>query len=128
MDHDKKNNIDDEIAMIVLAILSIVIIAPIVIFKVVQSEPEVFQHLTIKESTKKSSVVLSFSMILGVIVYMYPELGEITLFHIGKVKFHAQAFIFWLVANLILGALTYLTIPIWKSTLNHKKNLKDQLY
>lgn len=130
MDQQKgsKDNLDDEIAMAVLMILSIVILAPVILWKLVESEPGTFDGLTLKESAKGAGVAFGIAVTLWVATDFYPGLGAQALFHIGKWKFHLSTLMTWLITNLILGGMAYLTLPIWKSNFSKKKALKEKLY
>jgi len=121
-----KNEDDQTILALILAVVGVSLLLPCLILKSVKEDPSFFEGLGVRDTAKTAGFLLVVAGILSLLLWVFPPLGEWTLFRLYHFKFRSGILISWAVSNLVLGSITYGTIPYWRRWLN--KNCSGQIY
>lgn len=119
---------EDGVIALILILAFFTFWIPLLFLKSVQSTPEAYEDQTLRTGWKKFLIGILCSGSILLALKVFPTVGEMILFSIGKKKIYSELPLKWLSINLFLGAITYFLIPLWKSMLAPKSNWKNKLF
>jgi hypothetical protein len=119
---------EDWIFALVIGGIALTFALPILIVKAVEINPSFYQMSRIRDFIKKACVGLSVALALSAVLLVFPSIGHWTLFYLGKIRVQSGLIISWIISNLVLGSIAYMSIPIWRGLIRSKYQMKDQIY
>ena len=120
--------LEEGILIFLFVLLFLVFLVPALLIQSVREVPSHYESFSFRMIWKKVLFGALVSLFMILIPRMFPSLGNILLFSIGKKEFFSQSLLIWLGGNGALGTLVYATIPLWKSFVGRKPHWKNELY
>ena len=120
--------VEEWVFSLVIAGAVLLVAVPFLFWKAVEVNPSHYQTLRMKDLLKGAIIGLGVASALSLGFLMFPALGKWSLFQLGQFKFQLGMLLSWLIANLVLGSIAYLTLPCWRGFVRSKTQMKDQLY
>lgn len=126
--HSDGARVEEWVFSLVIAGIVLLVAVPFLFWKAVESNPTYYQTLRTKDLMKGAGWGLLVASVISLSLVLFPSLGKWPLFQLGHFKFQLGIVLSWLVANLVLGSIAFLSLPFWRSFVRSKHQMKDQLY
>lgn len=123
-----EERVEQTMIALTIAVGVLLFLIPFVLWKAVGKEPGYYDNLTFKQVVRVSIIGFAIAGIISAALWLFPDFAHYTVWTIGHLKIPLKVPIGWLVANIALGSLVYLLIPIWRPLFRNKGHIKDQLY
>ena len=140
--HSRSFKTEEMVFGLLFAAISLLLLVPLLFWKSVEKEPEIYQKIGLKTRLKIILIGILFSLGMGFLLFgMKPELFpkallgfrsyvfhhefqgmDFTLFSIGNLPIKASLFLEWVLLNTVLFTLLFFTLPLWNRKISQKKS------
>ena len=124
----KEDESMDAIIAVLIALVLVVFVGVMALYKAVKGAPEHYKNLTFKQVVPKAGMGILLAALIEAILYRFPGFKEAVILSFRHLILRTGVIINWGLLNLVSGSVAYLTIPLWRKAVSRETLLKPKLY